>query len=37
MEILILLLLVIPTFLLGLYFTPIVEYAQASIGMFGVQ
>ncbi|MBA4312943.1 MAG: NADH-quinone oxidoreductase subunit N [Chlorobiaceae bacterium] len=37
MEILILLLLVVPTFLLGLYFTPIVEYAQASIGMFGVR
>ena len=37
MEILILLLLVIPTFLLGLYFTPIVEYAHASIRMFGVQ
>ncbi|MBI1806639.1 MAG: NADH-quinone oxidoreductase subunit N [Ignavibacteria bacterium] len=35
-QIVILLILVIPTILLGLYFGPLVEYAQASISMFGV-
>jgi NADH-quinone oxidoreductase subunit N len=37
MEIIILLLLVIPTLFFGLYFSPIVEYAQASVMIFGVQ
>ena len=30
------LLLLIPTLLLGLYFGPLVEYAQASVSMFGI-
>lgn len=34
-HIIILLILVIPTIILGLYFGPIVEYAQASVTMFG--
>jgi NADH-quinone oxidoreductase subunit N len=37
LEIIILLLLLIPTLLLGLYFGPLVEFAQASVGMFGVR
>ena len=36
-QIIILLLLVIPTLLLGLYFSPLVEYAQASVTMFGIR
>ncbi|MBI5476784.1 MAG: NADH-quinone oxidoreductase subunit N [Ignavibacteriales bacterium] len=36
-EVFILILLVLPTILLGLYFTPIVEFAQASVTMFGIQ
>ncbi len=36
-QILILLVLVIPTILLGLYFGPLVEFAQASVSMFGVR
>jgi len=34
-EILILFVLLIPTLLLGVYFTPLVEFAQASVVMFG--
>ena len=30
------LLLLIPTLLIGLYFGPLVEYAQASVSMFGL-
>lgn len=36
-QVVVLLLLVIPTLLLGLYFGPLVEYAQASVRMFGIQ
>ncbi len=36
-EVVIVLVLVIPTILLGLYFGPLVEYAQASVAMFGIQ
>jgi NADH-quinone oxidoreductase subunit N len=36
-QLLLLLLLVAPTIILGLYFTPLVEYAQASVTMFGIQ
>jgi NADH-quinone oxidoreductase subunit N len=36
-QIAILLILVVPTVLLGLYFGPLVEYAQASVSMFGVR
>lgn len=32
----VLLVLLVPTILLGLYFTPLVEFAQASVAMFGV-
>jgi NADH-quinone oxidoreductase subunit N len=32
----VLLFLLIPTIILGLYFTPLVEFAQASVAMFGV-
>ena len=32
-----LLLFAIPTILFGLYFTPIVNWAQASVKMFGLQ
>ena len=35
-QIIILLLLAIPTILIGLYFAPLVEYAQASVVMFGI-
>jgi NADH-quinone oxidoreductase subunit N len=35
-EVALILLLLIPTLLLGLYFGPLVEYAQASISMFGL-
>jgi NADH-quinone oxidoreductase subunit N len=35
-QLIVLAVLVIPTLLLGLYFGPIVEFAQASVGMFGV-
>jgi NADH-quinone oxidoreductase subunit N len=35
-QIIILLLLSIPTILIGLYFAPLVEYAQASVVMFGI-
>ena len=35
-QLALLLLLLIPTLLLGLYFTPLVEFAQASVGMFGM-
>jgi len=34
-QTLLLLLLLIPTILLGVYFTPLVELAQASVGIFG--
>lgn len=34
-QILILLILLVPTILLGLYFGPLVEFAQASVSMFG--
>lgn len=34
--VLLMLVLVVPNILLGLYFTPLVELAQASIGMFGI-
>lgn len=34
-QIAILFILLIPTLLIGLYFTPLVEYAQASVSMFG--
>ncbi len=36
LQVAVLLLLVIPTILLGLYFGPLVEVAQASVGMFGI-
>lgn len=36
-EALILILLTIPTFILGLYFTPIVDLANASVQMFGLR
>ncbi len=36
-QVVLVLILVIPTILLGLYFTPLVEYAQASVSMFGVR
>lgn len=36
-QLAILLLFLIPTILLGLYFGPLVEYAQASVTMFGVR
>jgi NADH-quinone oxidoreductase subunit N len=36
-QLVVLFLLLIPTILLGLYFTPLVEYAQASVGMFGIR
>ena len=36
-QVAILLILLIPTILLGLYFGPLVEYAQASVVMFGVR
>ena len=36
MEMIVLILLLIPTLLLGLYFGPLVEYAQASVTMFGI-
>jgi NADH-quinone oxidoreductase subunit N len=35
-EIAVLLLLLVPTIALGLYFGPLVEYAQASVSMFGL-
>jgi NADH-quinone oxidoreductase subunit N len=35
-EVAMLLLLLIPTLLIGLYFGPLVEYAQASVSIFGV-
>jgi len=35
--ILIMLVLVIPNLVLGLYFTPLVNLAQASVAMFGVR
>ncbi len=35
-QIIIVLMLVVPTILLGLYFGPLVEYAQASVTMFGI-
>ena len=37
MQVFILLILVVPTILLGLYFGPLVEYAQASVMMFGAR
>ena len=37
MEIVVLLMLLLPTLLLGLYFGPLVEYAQASVTMFGIR
>jgi NADH-quinone oxidoreductase subunit N len=36
-QLFLLLMLVVPTILLGLYFGPLVEYAQASVAMFGIQ
>ncbi len=36
-QIALVLFLLIPTILLGLYFTPLVEFAQASVGMFGTR
>jgi NADH-quinone oxidoreductase subunit N len=36
-QLVVLLLLVIPTLLLGLYFSPIVDFANASVAMFGVR
>ena len=35
-QVVVLLVLLVPTILLGLYFTPLVEFAQASVAMFGV-
>ncbi len=35
-EVAMLLLLLVPTLLLGLYFGPLVEYAQASVSIFGI-
>jgi len=35
-EVALILLLLVPTLVLGLYFGPLVEYAQASISMFGI-
>jgi NADH-quinone oxidoreductase subunit N len=35
-QIAVLFLLLLPTILLGLYFTPLVEFAQASVVMFGI-
>ncbi len=35
-EMALVLVLLIPTFVLGLYFGPLVEYAQASVSMFGI-
>jgi NADH-quinone oxidoreductase subunit N len=37
MQVFLLLVLLVPTILLGLYFGPLVEYAQASVMMFGVR
>ena len=34
-QVVILFVLLIPTLLLGLYFTPLVQFAQASVVMFG--
>jgi len=34
-QLVLLLVLLIPTILLGIYFTPLVEFAQASVKMFG--
>ena len=36
-QLALLFLLLLPTVVLGLYFTPLVEYAQASVTMFGVK
>lgn len=36
LQVVVLIVLVLPTVVLGLYFGPLVEYAQASISMFGV-
>ena len=36
-QIIIVLILVLPTILLGLYFSPLVEIAQASVSMFGIR
>jgi len=36
-QLLILLILLIPTLLIGLYFGPLVDFAQASVSMFGVR
>lgn len=36
-QVVILLALVVPTLLFGIYFGPLVEYAQASVSMFGVR
>jgi hypothetical protein len=35
-QIVLLLLLAIPTIVLGLYFGPLVEFANASVSMFGL-
>ncbi len=35
-QIVLLLVLLVPTLVLGVYFSPLVEYAQASVSMFGV-
>ena len=35
LQIVLLLLLLVPTLVLGVYFSPLVEYAQASVAMFG--
>ncbi len=36
-HVLTILLLVVPTLVLGLYFGPLVEFAQASVGIFGIK
>jgi len=35
-QVVLLLVLLLPVIILGIYFGPLVEYAQASVGMFGV-
>jgi NADH-quinone oxidoreductase subunit N len=35
-QVIVLLILVIPTLLIGLYFSPLVDYAQASVAMFNI-
>lgn len=36
-QVIVLLVLLVPTLILGVYFSPLVEYAQASVSMFGLR